>query len=265
MKMYWTYANVSVWLVPLVLVTGCAPTVPPPQHYRTSSQTVSTLTDSLDALAVLQQSVRDSSTPCAWGKSKTTFSISGTKIQFTCSDGSQQIVRYSEAPEAEVISDFKTCPVMACVKLHEKNGATLVNELYSGRVKSAKEFADAWYVLAQPRKLQDPATDSVFSDTVTRYRAEQQTYAETLRRVQVQVESALKEHRVLEAATLYRDALKSAAGWPEGHFNLALLYGELEFYTDATNEMRRYLFLVPTAPDARAAQDKIYEWELKAK
>lgn len=265
MKMYWTYANVSVWLVPMVLVTGCASTLPPPQHYRASSQTDSKLTDSLDALAVLQQSVKDGSTPCAWGKAKTTFSISGAKIQFTCSDGSQQIVRYSEAPEAEVISDFKTCPVMACVKLYEKNGATLVTELYSGRVKSAKEFADAWYVLAQPRKRHDPETDSAFSEAVKHYRAEPQKYTETLRRIQVQGESALKEHRVPEAATLYRDTLKSAAGWPEGHFNLALLYGDLEFYTDAINEMRRYLFLVPTASDARAAQDKIYEWELKAK
>jgi hypothetical protein len=27
--------------------------------------------------------------------------------------------------------------------------------------------------------------------------------------------------------------------------------------------MRRYLLLVPDAPNARAAQDKIYEWEAK--
>jgi hypothetical protein len=28
--------------------------------------------------------------------------------------------------------------------------------------------------------------------------------------------------------------------------------------------MKRYLALVPDAPDARAAQDKIYDWERKA-
>jgi hypothetical protein len=40
--------------------------------------------------------------------------------------------------------------------------------------------------------------------------------------------------------------------------------GELEFYADAITAMKRYLYLVPN-PRSRAAQDKIYEWELKSK
>jgi hypothetical protein len=203
--------------------------------------------------------------PCIDQKKVTTFTITGAKIQITCSDGTQQLIRYREAPEAEALSGDFTC--FGCVKLYGKEGTAqhVVTTLYWWKFESAKEFATAWYVLTQARKRYDPETDSAFSEGVKHYRAEPQKYTETLRRVQVQVESALKEHRMPEAATLYRDALKNAAGWPEGHFNLALLYGDLEFYTDAINEMHRYLFLVPAAPDARAAQDKIYEWELKAK
>jgi hypothetical protein len=35
-------------------------------------------------------------------------------------------------------------------------------------------------------------------------------------------------------------------------------------YPDAIIEMKRYLMLVPDAPNARALQDKIYNWERKA-
>jgi hypothetical protein len=55
--------------------------------------------------------------------------------------------------------------------------------------------------------------------------------------------------------------LDIAPWWPEGHFNRALIMGETKKYWDAMREMKRYLLLVPDAPDARAAQDKIYQWE----
>lgn len=255
-------AKVGIWVVLFGLVTGCAD-----HHYRATPQTVGEVRDPLEALVALQRSADKSAgtEPCIDQKKVTTFTITGTKIQITCSDGTQQLIRYREAPEAEALSGDFTC--FGCVKLYGKGGTAqrVVTTLYWWKFESAKEFATAWYVLSQPRQLQDPATDSGLLDAVKRYQAVPQTHAETLRRIQVQVESALKEHHVPEAAKLYRDAIKNAAGWPEGHFNLALLYGELEFYTDAINEMRRYLFLVPTAPDARAAQDKIYDWELKAK
>lgn len=252
----------SIWFILMVLVTGCAD-----HHYKPTPETVGELGNPLEALIALQQSAEKSAgtEPCIDQKKITTFSISGTKIQISCSDGTQQVIRYRDTPEAEALSGDFTC--FGCVKLYKKEETvrSVVTTLYWWGFESAKAFATAWYVLSQPRHLQNPSTDHAFSDAVKRYQDAPQTHAETLRRIQVQVESALKEHRVPEAATLYRDALKTAAGWPEGHFNLALLYAELEFYTDAINEMRRYLFLVPTAPDARAAQDKIYEWEGKAK
>ena len=40
---------------------------------------------------------------------------------------------------------------------------------------------------------------------------------------------------------------------------------ELECYADAITEMKRDLYLVPNTPNARAAQNKIYKWELQTK
>ena len=47
----------------------------------------------------------------------------------------------------------------------------------------------------------------------------------------------------------------------DGHYNLALLAADRGFYPEAITEMRRYLYLTPNAPDARAAQDQMYRWE----
>ena len=44
-------------------------------------------------------------------------------------------------------------------------------------------------------------------------------------------------------------------------FNRALILEKCECYDEAIREMKRYMQLSPNAPDARKAQDKIYEWE----
>lgn len=87
---------------------------------------------------------------------------------------------------------------------------------------------------------------------------------EEARKFKVQAEDAVNDKNFEEAADLYAKALNIALWWPEGHFNRALVLGEGRFYEGAIREMKRYLALVPKAPDARAAQDKIYMWERKA-
>jgi len=45
---------------------------------------------------------------------------------------------------------------------------------------------------------------------------------------------------------------------------MALLYAGNQNFEMAVRNMKKYLFLLPNAPnapDVRAAQDKIYEWE----
>ncbi len=84
---------------------------------------------------------------------------------------------------------------------------------------------------------------------------------ESARRFKVQAEDAARNKRFDDAARLFGEALQIAPWWPEGHFNRAVILGELGAPNSAILEMKRYLRLVPGAPNARAAQDKIYIWE----
>ncbi len=87
---------------------------------------------------------------------------------------------------------------------------------------------------------------------------------ETARQLMVQANGAIRDKDYQEATDLYEQALVLAPWWPEGHFNLALVLAETDDPERAIVEMKRYLALAPTAPDARAAQDKVYDWQRKA-
>jgi hypothetical protein len=86
---------------------------------------------------------------------------------------------------------------------------------------------------------------------------------EAQRRYIVQA-NALSQRKDYEGALgLYRKALEvDPVAYPACYFNMALLAVELGTYRSAINLMKQYLLLVPDAKDARAAQDKIYEWEV---
>ncbi len=88
-----------------------------------------------------------------------------------------------------------------------------------------------------------------------------QVVPEEARKFKVQAEGAIQEKKFKDAADLYREALNVAPWWPDGYFNRALVLGETGEYEEAMREMKFYLQLVPDAPDARAAQDKVYQWE----
>ena len=85
--------------------------------------------------------------------------------------------------------------------------------------------------------------------------------SENVRRYKVQAEGAIRDKSFYEAADILRQALIIAPLWPEGHFNRAIVLSEVREFDLAINEMNRYLRLVPDAQNARAAQDKIYDWE----
>jgi tetratricopeptide (TPR) repeat protein len=84
---------------------------------------------------------------------------------------------------------------------------------------------------------------------------------EELRRFTVMADTAVSDKRFSDAVNSYLDGLRVAPWWPEGQFNAALVLGEIHYYDEAIEHMRKYLVLVPDAPDARAAQDKIYAWQ----
>jgi len=115
------------------------------------------------------------------------------------------------------------------------------------------------YAGGPPPIDQDPA----FQAVAARYRSEaaKPAFPESARKFKVLAEDAVKHKRFQDAADLYGSALQAAPWWPDGHFDRALILGELGEYTAAAHEMQRYVALVPNAPDARAARDKIYIWQ----
>ena len=106
-------------------------------------------------------------------------------------------------------------------------------------------------------------TNDPFQEVVTNYLAAnpKPQLPEEARKFKVQAEFAVQEKQFDLAIDLYGNALEIAPWWPDGHFNRALILGEAKKYWDAMREMKRYLLLAPDAPDARAAQDKIYVWD----
>lgn len=127
------------------------------------------------------------------------------------------------------------------------------------------EIADALLVLTRsgPKLRAMEEVELHFDATVKAYReaSPKPTLPEEARRFKVQAENAVNNKQFEDAADYYEQAIEIAPWWPESHFNRALVLGETKEYQQAIIEMKRYLLLVPNAPDARAVQDKIYVWE----
>ncbi len=145
------------------------------------------------------------------------------------------------------------------------SGRGLAYRFVRDQEEVARRCADALYVLRRGVPAETAEEAETFKVVVEKYRAAAPPpeFPEEARRARVQAESALRDKRLDDAVERYEEALKIAAWWPEGRFNRALILGDLERYAEAMREMKRYLALVPEAPNARAAQDKIYEWEDK--
>lgn len=130
-----------------------------------------------------------------------------------------------------------------------------------------REACDAMYNMGlryQEKELQEEAR---FNELATRYRAlkTKPALTEQQRRLVVQANALTQERNYYDAMDRYRQLLADdPVIYPVAYYNMALLSAELKLYKRAIRHMNRYLALVPEANDARAAQDKIYEWELKA-
>ena len=78
-------------------------------------------------------------------------------------------------------------------------------------------------------------------------------------------EDAFNQKQFDTAAAEYEAGLEIDPHWAQGHFNAALIYGELKDYDDAIWHMRCYLELTPDAPDAQEARDQMLLWQGKAR
>jgi len=163
---------------------------------------------------------------------------------------------------------FRTLPRISAaglnVLLTSKDGKESYLRLSTGDISNTKHVADALYVLKQNAIKDVYEFDTSFTASLADYRnkaASNAALPEEANRYKVQAAGAVRDKEFDEAADLYAAALKIAPWWTAGHFNRALVLGEAGDYEMAKREMNYYLQLVPDAPNARAAQDKIYEWE----
>ena len=135
----------------------------------------------------------------------------------------------------------------------------------------ATQFAQALYALkywGSPggrAELDAQESDFKAQAQAWRARAPKPPLSEDARRYQVLAEDAYQHKDFIKAARYYEQGLQVAPLWPEGYFNAALLYGETGQFAQAAWHMDRYLALCPDSADSRAARDKMYIWQEKAK
>lgn len=125
-------------------------------------------------------------------------------------------------------------------------------------------------IIAESAKLKETRAvkKQAFKKMLNEYKANPGKYklTEEARKYFVQAEGAFGDKSYKDAVALYNKGLDTAPWYAMGHYNLAIIYGEQTGdYEGAILEMEQYLQLSPEASDARAAQDKIYDWERKAK
>ena len=180
------------------------------------------------------------------------FSIDEAGLTLHCRDSGAIVIVFREAPIAS-----NADPMMTSVNVGSVGGPAY----QFVRMRDEQQFMAAWAGLQRPPPPLDPLTDIAFQEALRRAAAEAVDRSEDNRRTQVQVEALIGANRVDAALAAYRSALDVSPGWASGHYNAALIAGQLENYALAITEMRRYLYLAPNAPDARAAQDQIYRWE----
>ncbi len=134
------------------------------------------------------------------------------------------------------------------------------------KYSNAKLIVDALYALKNIN-YEVSFTDDLknFEVAAEQYRnmSPKPEISEEVRKYVVQATSMANDKKYDEAIIKYNKAIEIDPVYPDAHFNLALLCAQSEDYERAIFEMKKYLLLVPDAKDARAAKDKIYEWEAK--
>jgi tetratricopeptide (TPR) repeat protein len=126
----------------------------------------------------------------------------------------------------------------------------------------AKRFADDIVYLQNIRFLSDnPRSD--FDSIAAEYRSlkVKPEIPEEARKYIVQANAMTQAKNYKQAIEYYNDAIRVNPAIPMIYNNQALLYAMIGRYNEAINCMKKYLKLSPDADDARAMQDKIYEYE----
>jgi tetratricopeptide (TPR) repeat protein len=139
-----------------------------------------------------------------------------------------------------------------------------------GNIKLSEAFAKtnkAWLyssgISKEDRDLKDTIQNLFYK--VYPLMTEKPELPELARKYMVQANTAAENKKYNEAVLLWNKAISIAPYYPLSYFNRALVKEILNDYKGATADTKTYIQLYPDAPNVRAAQDKIYEWEPKLK
>ena len=132
---------------------------------------------------------------------------------------------------------------------------------------TAQRIADDLFFVQKHIEKDNAVALEAFKEKAAQYRALKikPPISEEQRKFIVQANAFNERKEYAKAISLYQKAIEvDLVSHPEAYFNLALLSAQVQRYKPAIAYMKQYLLLVPEAKDARAAQDKIYEWEALA-
>lgn len=198
-----------------------------------------------------------------------TVSVTYKKIELTCADSKgsgkeRRSFRIAAKPELVIRMDNDLWIPMACISASSHVDRSLQSCMFiwkgGSAASTARDFVRAWHVLAG---AVDPVQEAAFERTAQNYRDAQvkPSLPEEAVKYKVQAELAIQQKRFDDAVDLYDLALGVAPWWPSGHYNRGLILGEQQSFQEGIRELQKYLKLEPGAPDARAVQIKIYQWE----
>jgi tetratricopeptide (TPR) repeat protein len=141
----------------------------------------------------------------------------------------------------------------------------LISFLFENLI-DAQRFADDLFFIQQTLQKKHDERLALFESKAAEYRVlkTKPQVPEEQRKYIVQANALSQKKEYSKAIDLYLKAVDlDIVSYPGAYFNLALLSAQMNRFTSAISYMKQYLQLEPEAQDARSAQDKIYEWELK--
>ena len=131
--------------------------------------------------------------------------------------------------------------------------------------QSPAQFAGALNALRRTPGLANFNADSFHQKAAAwRAQAAMPELSEEARTRRLLAEDAITNNQPEEALRFYDEGVGLDPTWAQGWFNLALVAGQLNLYSDAVLSMRNYLELLPQAADAASVRDQIRVWQYKA-
>ena len=202
-----------------------------------------------------------------------------TPLGFTASlqDGKVESLKYSDSPGVKPYGkgnsyqiDFFPARIFQfqrgfLLDFHEKSAAEIKLTSLVGALNFLITSAHQGEGVDCKTALDDQAQLDSFAQLTVGWRALylKPPLPDEVMKLRLLAVDAVKRKNLSDALEDYLEGVDTDPTWAEGWFNAALVYGEQQDYDDAIYSMRHYLILLPDAPDAATAKEKLLLWKAK--